>query len=64
MDTEQRSTAEKDLSSERAHLRKRGGVLKNGGTLALYHDFPRACDPGAGADPKGPYHDTFRLLRF
>jgi len=27
VDTEQRSTAEKELSSERAHLRKRMGVL-------------------------------------
>ena len=27
MDTEQRSTTEKDLSSEKAHLRERMGVL-------------------------------------
>jgi hypothetical protein len=27
VDTEQRSTAEKDLASKRAHLRKRTGVL-------------------------------------
>jgi len=27
VDTEQRSTAEKDLSSEKAHLRRRTGVL-------------------------------------
>jgi hypothetical protein len=28
VDTEQRSTAEKDLSRERAHLRERTGVLE------------------------------------